>query len=278
MTMKIDSHQHFWRYSSADYPWIGAGMERLACDYLPADLAAVAAPQGITGSVAVQARQSLEESRWLVELADAHPIIRGVVGWVDLRSEGVGDELARFAGHEKFVGVRHVVQDEPDPRFVLGAAFVRGLRQLHRFDLTYDLLLYPPQLPAAVELVALLPEQPFVLDHLAKPRIKTGEITAWRRDIEALAAHTNVCCKLSGLVTEAAWRRWKRADFVPYLQVAVDAFGPGRLMFGSDWPVCLVAAEYTEVMGIVADCLAALAPAEQAEVWGGTAARFYKLP
>lgn len=275
--MKIDSHQHFWSYSAAEYPWIGAGMERIARDYLPADLAAVAAPQGIGGSVAVQARQSVAESRWLLGLAEASPIIRGVVGWVDLRSAGVAAELAELSAHEKFVGVRHVVQDEPDPRFVLGADFVRGLRQLRPYGLTYDLLIYPQQLPAAVQLVAMLPEQPFVLDHLAKPRIKTGAIQEWRRDVEALAQHGNVCCKVSGMVTEADWRGWKPADFTPYLDVVLQAFGPERLMFGSDWPVCLLAGEYAEVVGIVADFFGRLSAAEQQFIWGGTATRFYGL-
>lgn len=275
--MHIDSHQHFWKYSPTEYPWIGAGMERIAHDFVPADLEAVAGPHEIRGSVAVQARQSAEESRWLLELADANPIIRGVVGWVDLRSADVADELARFAVHDKFVGVRHVVQDEPDPRFLLGDAFVRGLGHLHHFDLVYDLLLYPPQLPAAAELVGRLPEQPFVLDHLAKPRIKTGAITEWRSDIESLARHENVTCKLSGMVTEAAWRQWQQADFVPYLDVALAAFGPERLMFGSDWPVCLVAGEYAEVVGIVKDFIAALSAAEQEAIWGGTATHVYGL-
>jgi L-fuconolactonase len=252
-------------------------MERIARDYLTADLAAVAAPQGIGGSVAVQARQSVAESRWLLDLAETNPFIRGVVGWVDLRSDDVTTALAELAPHNKFVGVRHVVQDEPDPRFLLGEAFVRGLRQLPGFGLTYDLLLYPPQLPAAVELAALLPEQPFVLDHLAKPRIKTGEIQPWRRDIEALAKHGNVCCKVSGMVTEAAWRGWKAADFTPYLDVVLQAFGPERLMFGSDWPVCLLAGEYSEVVGIVEDFFGRLSSAEQEFIWGGTATRFYGL-
>jgi L-fuconolactonase len=275
--MRIDSHQHFWHYSPEEYPWIGAGMERLARDYLPPDLEGVAGPVGVAGSVAVQARQSLAESRWLLQLADRHPFIRGVVGWVDLRSDRVADDLAALAPHERFVGVRHVVQDEPDPRFLLGEAFVRGLRQLERLGLTYDLLLYPTQLPAAVELVGMLPTQPFVLDHLAKPRIKAGEIDSWRRDIEALARHGNVCCKLSGMVTEAAWRQWKPEQFVPYLEVALAAFGPERLMFGSDWPVCLVAGDYAQVAGIVGDFLAALSPAEQESIWAGTATRFYGL-
>lgn len=275
--MSIDAHQHFWRYTPAEYPWIGAGMERLARDFLPAELAAVARPEGIAGSVAVQARQSLVETHWLLELAAADPFVRGVVGWVDLRSATVAADLARLAGVRKFVGVRHVVQDEPDPRFLLDPAFVRGLRLLGPLGLSYDLLVYPHQLPAAVALAGLVPEQRFVLDHLAKPRVRAGEIADWQRDIEALARHPNVCCKLSGLVTEAAWRGWRAADFTPYLDVALEAFGPGRLMFGSDWPVCLLAAEYAEVAGIVRDSCGRLSPAEQALVWGGTARRTYGL-
>ena len=273
--MRIDSHQHFWRYAATDYPWIGQGMECLARDHLPADLAAVAA--GIGRTVAVQARQSLAETRWLLDLADGHPLIGGVVGWVDLRSDGVADELAQFADRGKFVGVRHVVQDEPDPRFLLGESFVRGLRTLGERGLTYDLLLHPPQLPAAVELAALLPEQPFVLDHLAKPRIKAGDMEPWRRDIRALASRPNVCCKVSGLVTEAAWRRWQRSDFAAYLEVVLEAFGPERLMFGSDWPVCLLSADYAEVVGIVEDLFGRLSAGERGAIWGGTAARFYGL-
>jgi L-fuconolactonase len=279
--MNIDSHQHFWRYSADAYPWIGPGMERLARDYLPADLEAVARPEGIGGSVAVQARQSLDESRWLLELAAANPFIRGIVGWVDLRSERVADELAALCQNPKFVGVRHVVQDEPDPRFLLGEDFVRGLGRLHAFGLTYDLLLYPQQLPAAIELAGQLPEQPFVLDHLAKPRIKLGVKDAgfadWRRDIESLARRVNVCCKLSGMVTEAAWRNWKQSDFASYLDVVLAAFGPERLMFGSDWPVCLVSGDYGEVAGIVRDFITRLSAAEQRQILGGTATRFYGI-
>ena len=278
--MNIDAHQHFWRYLPEEYPWIGAGMERIARDCLVADLEAVARPEGFTGSVAVQARQSLAETRWLLELAAAHPFIWGVVGWVDLRSEQVEEQLAEFADrrvYPTFVGVRQVVQDEADPRFLLGAAFVRGLRHLPAFGLTYDLLLYPPQLPAASELAGMLPEQPFILDHLAKPRVKTGEIAEWRRDIEALARHPNVSCKVSGLVTEAAWQGWKATDFQPYLDVVLAAFGPERLMLGSDWPVCLVAGSYADVAGIARDFFSALTPSEQAEVAGGTARRIYGL-
>ena len=276
--MRIDAHQHFWSYSAAEYPWIGKGMERLAHDHLPKDLATLAAAEGIGGTVAVQARQSLEESRWLLELADANPLIRGVVGWVDLRSTHVVDQLQEVAEHPKCVGVRHVVQDEPDPRFLLGESFLHGIGKLATFGLTYDLLLYPQQLPAAGEFVGRFPEQPFVLDHLAKPRIKAGELDPWRHDLEALAAHGNVLCKLSGLVTEAAWQGWKRADFTPYLEVALETFSPERLMFGSDWPVCTLAAEYADVIGIVRDFLAPLAAAEREAILGGTASRFYSLP
>lgn len=275
--MRIDSHQHFWHYTPAEYPWIGAGMERLARDYLPPDLAPLVAAEGIDGTVAVQARQSLEESRWLLELAAAHPLVKGVVGWVDLRSDRVGEELHDLAMNPTFVGVRHVVQDEPDPRFVLGSDFGRGLRQLHQHGLTYDLLLYPEQLPAAVELVGLFPEQPFVIDHLAKPRIAAGDIEGWERDIRGIARHENVCCKVSGMVTEAARGRWKRDDFTPYLDVVLDAFGPERLMVGSDWPVCLLAGEYAEVAAISRDYFARLSAAERQLIQGGTAARFYGL-
>ena len=275
--MRIDAHQHFWSYSAAEYPWIGKGMERLAHDHLPADLAPLAAAEGIGGTVAVQARQSLEESRWLLELADANPLIRGVVGWVDLRSTHVEDQLRAFAEHPKFVGVRHVVQDEPDPRFLLGESFLHGIGKLATFGLTYDLLLYPQQLAAAAEFVGRFPEQPFVLDHLAKPRIKAGELDPWRQDLKALAAHGHVLCKLSGMVTEADWQGWKRADFTPYLEVALETFGPKRLMIGSDWPVCTLAAGYPDAIGIVREFLAPLAAAEREAIEGGNTARFYAL-
>ena len=275
--MRIDSHQHFWTYSAAAYPWIGQGMERLARDYLPPDLAPLLAAEAIDGSVAVQARQSVEESRWLLHLASTHPLVKGVVGWVDLRSDQVGDDLEALAADPKFVGVRHVVQDEPDPRFVLGEVFLRGLRQLGRHGLTYDLLLYPHQLPAAIELVALLPDQPFVVDHLAKPRIATGEIAGWEQDIRAIARHANVCCKVSGMVTEAVRRGWKQSDFAPYLDVVLEAFGPERLMVGSDWPVCLLAGEYADVAAIPREYFAGLSSAERALIHGGTATRFYGL-
>jgi L-fuconolactonase len=276
--MRLDAHQHFWRYRPAEYPWIGAGMERLARDHLPADLEPLAAAAGITGTVAVQARQSRAETEWLLDLAETSALVRGVVGWVDLRSATVADDLARLARRPALVGVRHVVQDEPDPRFLLGAAFVRGIGQLATHGLAYDLLLYPHQLLAAEELVAHFPGQRFVLDHLGKPAVKRGELALWRDDIGRLARHPHCCCKLSGLVTEAAWHGWSRAQFTPYLEVALEAFSPARLLFGSDWPVCTLAAPYADVVGIVEDFVARLAAGEREAIMGGNCAAFYRLP
>jgi len=212
---------------------------RIRRDFLPVDLKRELEKVKLDGSIAVQARSSLTESRWLLNLADHTPFIKGVVGWVDLLSERVEDQLAEFANHPKFSGVRHIVQDEPDDRFMLCPEFLRGISRLKRFNLTYDILIYPKQLPAAIKLVEKFPEQKFVLDHLAKPFIKAGELSPWDKQIRELAKSENVGCKVSGMVTEAKWNAWKPADFRPYLDVAFEAFGDDRLMFGSDWPVCL---------------------------------------
>lgn len=275
--MRIDAHQHFWRYNADEYGWMGPGMEVLKRDHLPSELRSLQAPVGIEGTVAVQARQTVEETRWLLELADAHPFIRGVVGWVDLRSPNLGAQLERFGAHPRLAGVRHVVHDEPDDRFLLRPDVVRGIGALAAHGLTYDLLLYPRHLPVACELVSRFPDQPFVLDHIAKPPIAAGALDPWRADLQALARCPNVCCKISGMVTEADWQGWTPADFDPYLDVVFEAFGPRRLMIGSDWPVCTVAGAYEDVIGLAAGYLARLSAAEQAAVWGGTAARFYGL-
>ena len=252
-------------------------MERLAQDYLPPDLVKTTQPHSITGSVAVQARQSIQETEWLLELADNHPFIRGVVGWVDLRNPSVDEDLEKFSEHDKLVGVRHVVQDEPDPRFLLGDDFLRGIRQLAKYNLTYDILIFPHQLPAACELVKLLPNQPFVLDHMAKPDIEHHNISDWKRDFDALAQHENVVCKLSGLVTEAKWNVWHQRDFTPYLDAALDAFGPSRLLYGSDWPVCLLSAEYAEVLCIANSLIDRVSLHEAKAIRGTNAAQFYGL-
>ena len=266
--MKLDCHQHFWSYDAAQYPWIPAGSP-LHRDWLPADLAPLLAAAGLEGCIAVQARQTLAESRWLLELAEHHAIIKGVVGWVDLRSPEVGAQLAEFAAHPRFVGVRHVVQDEPD------ADFLRGIGELRAHKLTYDLLIFPLQLPAAISLVKQFPGQPFVLDHIAKPPIKTGVLSPWREQLRELAQSPNVLCKVSGMITEADAKAWQAADFRPYLDVVFEAFGEDRLMFGSDWPVCLLAAEYAQTFALVRDYLAPLSAEAQAKILGGNAARFY---
>lgn len=275
--MKIDAHQHFWHYSPQDYGWIGPGMETLKKDHLPGDLLPLLKASGIGGTIAVQARQLVEETDWLLELADRHSFMRGVVGWVDLCSPQLRGQLERFSGHPAFRGVRHVVQDEPDDRFMLREDFVRGIDMLGEFGLTYDILVFPRQLPAACELAEKFPDRPFVLDHVAKPLIRDGVMGPWEEDIRRLAAFPNVFCKVSGMVTEAGWKSWRPPDFRPYLDVVFEAFGAGRVMFGSDWPVCTLAGTYAEVAGIVSDYVGQLSDEEQADVWGGVAARFYGL-
>jgi len=272
--MKLDSHQHFWKYDEREYPWIPKGSP-LHRDWLPDDLRPLLEQAGLDGSIAVQARQTLEESRWLLELADRHPLIKGVVGWVDLRADNVEEQLARFAAHPKFVGVRHVVQDEPDDEFMVRPDFLRGIAKLKAHGLKYDILIYPKQLPAAIELVRRHPEQPFVLDHIAKPLIKDGVVSPWREQIRELAKHPNVLCKVSGMITEANWTGWKAADFKPYLDIVFSTFGEDRLMYGSDWPVALHAGSYERVFGLVNDYVASMSTPARAAFFGGNAAKFY---
>lgn len=272
--IRLDAHQHFWKYSTAEYPWMQPDWP-IRRNFLPPDLEREQAKVGFDGSIAVQARQTLEESRWLLELAGQNRVIRGVVGWVDLRSDRVEEQLARFAAHAKFVGVRHVVQDEPDDQFMLQPDFLRGIGELKQFDLAYDVLIYPRQLPAAIKLARRFPEQPFVLDHIAKPLIKDRVLSPWDQQIRELAKFTNVTCKISGMVTEAKWDGWKPEDFKPYLDVVTEAFGEDRLMVGSDWPVCLLAASYNQVIDLVSDYFGSLGASAQAKVFGGNAAKFY---
>lgn len=274
--MRIDSHQHFWKYDEAEYPWIGQGTP-LQRDWMPADWRQAAAKVQVNGSVAVQARQTIEESRWLLDLADESPFIKGVVGWVDLRSPNVADDLASFSSCRKFVGIRHVVQDEPDAQFMLKPEFLRGIGELRQFNLAYDLLLFPKQLPAAVSVVRSFPEQRFVLDHIAKPLIRAGMVQPWRDDLAELAAQQNVFCKISGLVTEANHQGWNKEDFRPYLDIVLQAFGEDRVMFGSDWPVCLLAGSYEQVHGLVADYFSQFSNEAQEKFFGGTATQFYRL-
>jgi len=274
--MKIDSHQHFWDYNPEEYPWMqGEKMNPIRRNFGPGDLWAEQERVGLDGSIAVQARQSLKESRWLLELAQNDSRLKGVVGWVDLRGPSLEAELEELSPNKKFVGVRHVVHDEPDDQFMLRPEFLRGIGKLHGYGMTYDLLLFPKHLPVAVEVVKQFPEQPFVLDHIAKPFIKDGGMSPWYRDIAELASFPNVYCKVSGMVTEAAWRAWNKRDFRPYLDIVFDAFGEDRLMFGSDWPVCLLGGDYAEVVQLVTDYLGDRGAETIEKVMGSNAARFY---
>jgi L-fuconolactonase len=270
--MRIDAHQHFWRYSAEEYDWIDDSMATLRRDFLPSDLKPELDAAGFDACVAVQARQTLEETRWLLALADENPFIAGVVGWVDLRAESVRDQLAEFS-NPKLVGVRHVVQAEPDDGFLLRPDFLSGIAALQEFDLTYDILIYPRHLPVAVEFVSRFPEQRFVLDHLAKPFIKAQAIEPWASNIRELAKFPNVFCKLSGMVTEADWTSWTPEHFKPYLETALQAFGPDRLMIGSDWPVCKVAGSYRKVMSLVIQFLDLQPPDTREKVLGENAQR-----
>ncbi len=271
--MRLDAHQHFWSYDRDQYPWIPR-KSQLARDWLPADLAAIQQPLGFEGSIAVQARQSMEESRWLLELADRSPRIHGVVGWVDLRHILVEEQLDELCAHPKFVGVRHVLQDEPD-EFMLTQEFLRGISKLSKYGLQFDLLILARQLPAAIELTRRFPNQSFVLDHMAKPEIRSGSLSPWCEDIRELATSPNVHCKVSGMLTEADHQGWKPADFTPYLETVFEAFGVNRLMFGSDWPVCLLAGSYQQTVELV-EAFSAQFPVESRDaLFGGNARRFY---
>jgi L-fuconolactonase len=275
--VRIDAHVHFWRYNPDAYGWIDGSMSAIARDFLPDDLAPQATRWGFDGVIAVQACQTPAETAWLLELASRHELIRGVVGWVDLGSPDVHDRLAEVASDERLVGVRHIVQDEPDERFLMRPDFLRGIEALAELDLAYDILVRPRHLPVALEFVSRFPEQRFVLDHLAKPDIRGGEMRAWARDLRALAERPNVMAKLSGLVTEADWGTWTDQQLRPCLDVALECFGPSRLMIGSDWPVCTLAGDYGRVMGVVTEFLADRPEAERDAVLGGNAARFWRL-
>lgn len=275
--MKLDAHQHFWNYNIRDYGWIGEEMRVIKRSFLPEDLEPILTEAGIKGCVAVQARQSLEETKWLLELADKHEFIRGVVGWVDLCSEEAAVQLEKAAANPWLKGVRHVIQDEPDVKFVLREDFQRGIALLEQYNLAYDLLVSKEQLPYAVELVQNFPRQRFVIDHLAKPDIKGGIQSPWKEAMEAIAVHPNVHCKLSGMVTEADWNTWTQEDFTPYLDTVLRVFGTDRVMYGSDWPVCTVAGTYSQVFHLLQTHVHTLSAAEQQKIFGENCESFYRL-
>lgn len=272
----IDAHQHFWKYSPVKDAWITDDMKIIQRDFLPNDLAPVLASNGIDGCVAVQADQSEEETRFLLSLADEHDFIKGVVGWGDLRADNLSERLTYFSKYKKLKGFRHIIQGEP-AGFMSDRKFIQGVKKLADFNFTYDLLLYHHQLPEAIQFVQQLPEVKIVVDHLAKPSIRTGDIAAWKRDIASLAAFKNIHCKVSGMVTEADWKNWKANDFTPYLDVLFSAFGAERILYGSDWPVCLVAATYQQQLSIAQTYLSTFSEHEKTLVMGENARKFYNL-
>ncbi len=275
--MRIDAHQHFWHYDPADYGWITDAMAPLKRDFLASDLMPLREEIGFDGSVAVQARHSLDETRWLLKQAEANEFVRGVVGWVDLCSPDAGQHLEQLSASRKLVGIRHVAQDEPDDEFLLRPDFCRGIALLREFELAYDILIYPRHLRVAASFARRFPRQRFVLDHIAKPSIAEHGMEPWNKDVRALAELPNVDCKLSGMVTEARWKQWTREDFRPYLDTVLEAFGPARLMIGSDWPVCTLSADYRSTMQIVFDYIEELSAAEKDAILGGNCAAFYRL-
>lgn len=275
--MRIDSHQHFWRYDPVRDGWITEEMAVLKRDFMPDELIQRMREAAIDRAIAVQADQSEKETEFLLGLADRNSEIAAVVGWVNLRDPNVEERLAYFSRFPKLRGFRHIVQAEPDDRFLLRHDFQRGIRALIRHGFTYDILIYARHLPVALEFVRCFPGQKFVLDHLAKPSINAGEIDEWSRKLRELAKNRNVYCKLSGLVTEANWKSWSAETFRPYLDVAFDTFGTDRLMFGSDWPVCLCAATYKQVKELIENYTRDFSPSEQENIFGLNAARFYGL-
>lgn len=275
--MIIDSHQHFWRYDPSRHAWLTDEMSALRRDFLPQDFAPECMASGVDGSVLVQVDQTELETSFLLDLAESSSRIAGVVGWIDLRSPHVALRLQHFSQFKKLRGFRHVAQSEPDDYFLVQPALLEGIAHLRQFGYTYDILIYPKQLPAAIELVSRFPQQRFVLDHIAKPFIKAHALEPWASHIKTLAQSPNVFCKLSGLVTEADWGRWTTDDFRPCLDVVFAAFGPDRLMFGSDWPVCLLAASYSQVKELIETYVDANAPECKEKIFGGNAIWFYGL-
>lgn len=277
--MRLDSHQHFWNYTANpdDFPWMTDSLQALKRNYLPTDLAPLRADAGIDGTIAVQARELEAETDFLLQLAAGDPSIRGVVGWVDLCEPDIEARLERWSGNPVLKGFRMLIHDRENPDFADSKDHARGVGKLGRFGLTYDLLLRTIHLPSALRLVDRFPDQPFVIDHIAKPAMDGSDWPEWETGIRDIAQRPHVLCKLSGLVTEADWGNWQAATFTPFLDTVLDAFGPDRLMIGSDWPVCTLAGSYGETLDVVLQWSQALSPDEQAKILGANCARFYSV-
>ncbi|GMQ24381.1 amidohydrolase family protein [Algoriphagus sp. oki45] len=274
--MKVDSHQHFWEYDPNRQDWITDDMKRIRRNFLPGDLFPLLQDAKIDGCIAVQAEESLRETDFLIDLAQQHEWILGVVGWADLGSDGLEEVLENYSENEHLVGFREVLQSK-DPRYMLREEFIRGIHKLGEKGYCYDLLTFPQHLEATLELVKKCPDQRFVIDHLSKPGIKSGAWKEWKKLISPLAERELVWCKLSGMVTEADWQKWTYEDLFPFLEISMELFGPKRLMFGSDWPVCLVAGEYEQVFRVIEEFSSQLSTSEQDRIWGETALEFYQI-
>lgn len=275
--MRIDAHQHFWIFDPVRDSWIDDSMRNIQRDFLPTDLKPILSENGFDGCIAVQADQTEAQNGFLLDLAKKNTFIKGVVGWVDLQSDNLEERLDFYAEEPLIKGFRHVLQAEAQRDFMLRPAFLNGIGLLEKHNFTYDILIFPDQISYSTKLVKAFPNQKFVIDHIAKPDIKNQNIDTWKKDIQAMANHPNVFCKVSGMVTEADWRNWKPEDFTPYLEVVFEAFGVSRLMFGSDWPVCNVAGGYQKSLSILTNYTTKLSRNEQEQFYGGNASSFYNL-
>ena len=275
--MIIDSHQHFWNYEPEKHLWINDEMSVIRRDFLSDDLQKVFAENGVDACVAVQADQTTEETNFLISIAENNNFIKGVVGWVNLRSESIEEDLLKYKKYDVVKGFRHVVQGEQDHNFMLRPEFLRGIELLGKYDLCYDILIFPHQLGAALELVKKFPNQKFVIDHIAKPYIKDGFFEGWAVMMREIAKHQNVYCKISGMITEADYKTWTPEQVHPYMKLVLESFGASRVMYGSDWPVCLVAGNYSMVKSLVTDFITDLSQEQQNAIMGGNAVKFYNL-
>ena len=275
--MKIDSHQHFWHYDPSKHVWMNEFMGVLKKDYLPTYLEPLLKSCELDGCIAVQANQAEVENEFLLDLVSKHDFIKGIVGWTDLRAENLSERLEYYQQFSKIKGFRHVIHDEPALDFMLHPSFMKGVSMLKNYGYTYDILIFAAHLPNTLEFIKALPNQPLVIDHIAKPNIKNGEIETWKKQIKEVAAFENISCKISGMVTEADWQNWKKEDFTKYLDVVVEAFGTKRIMYGSDWPVCTLAAKYQEQYNIVKDYFSSFSATEQNAFFGENAIQFYNL-
>jgi len=274
----IDAHQHFWKYNAEEFDWINDDMKVIRKDFLPVDLKPLLTENNIDGCIAVQTKQIEEENNFLLQLADENDFIKGIVGWVDLMGNDIEDRLNFWSHQKKIKGFRHILQGEENRSLMLEPSFKNGIGLLKKYDFTYDILIFPDQLKFALELVKIFPEQKFVIDHIAKPYIKSGEIEEWKNDIRKFKSCENVYCKISGMVTETEWNNYSPKTFKPYLDVVAETFGTKRLMYGSDWPVCLVAASsYKEVYKIAEQYFNSFSKDEQEDFFGNNAVRFYSL-